>query len=335
MKHSGKILFAAGVAVLLSGVAAGTASAKDKINLMLNWTPGADHAPIFYALEQGWYDKAGIELTVESGKGSAMSAQAVGAGASPMGIAEMGTAFVANSKGADLVAVMTLYANSPFVLYWKKSSGIKGPQDFAGRTLGNPPADAARVMWPAFAQATNLPKDAVNFVNLAPQAKMPTLVAGRVDIISDFYNGHDVKIRELGDDLGSLRWSDVGINPYGNSFIVNRDFLNKKPAAVKAFVQVTQKAYAACVATAKPCIDALLKQASGLEERAMTDQWGRVKELMADPYTTGTALGGFEKGRMAATYDLVKTYFEIEMPFDPQSAYTNDFLSTDIKMTAQ
>ena len=38
---------------------------------------------------------------------------------------------------------------------------------------------------------------------------------------------------------------------------------------------------------------------------------------------------------MAATYDLVKTYFEIEKPFDPQSAYTNDFLSTDIKMTAQ
>ncbi|KZD09017.1 ABC transporter substrate-binding protein [Oceanibaculum pacificum] len=335
MRRYGRSMLAAGLAILLSGTAFGPAFAKDKINLVLNWTPGADHAPIFLALEEGRYDKAGIELTVESGKGSAMSAQAVGAGASPMGIAEMGTAFVANSKGADLVAVMAIYANSPFVLYWKKSSGINGPKDFAGHTLGNPPADAARVMWPAFAQAVGLADGAVSFVNIAPQAKMPTLVAGRIDIISDFYNGHDLKIRELGDDLGFIRWSEVGINPYGNSIVVNRDYLMKNPQAVRNFVQVTQRAYADCVADHKPCVAALLKRASGLEERAMMDQWGRVKELMADPYTTGTALGGFDKGRMAATYDLIKTYFSIDKPFDPTSAYTNDFLSTDVKMTAQ
>jgi len=331
MRRCGRCVLAAGLAVALSG----PAFAVEKVNLVLNWVLGADHAPIFYALEHGRYEKAGIELSVESGKGSAMSAQTVGAGASPIGISEMGTAFVANSKGANLVAVMAIYANSPFVLYWKKSSGINGPKDFAGRTLGNPPADAARVMWPAFAKAAGLADGAVSFVNLAPQAKMPTLVAGRVDIISDFYNGHDVKLRELGNDLGFVRWSEVGINPYGNSIVVNRDYLTKKPEVVRNFVRVTQRAYADCVANQAPCIAALLKRASGLEERAMTDQWGRVKELMADPYTTSTALGGFEKGRMAATYDLVKTYFTIEKAFDPQTSYTNEFLSTDIKMRAQ
>lgn len=100
-------------------------------------------------------------------------------------------------------------------------------------------------------------------------------------------------------------------------------------------MQVTQRAYADCVANQAPCIAALLKRASGLEERAMIDQWGRVKELMADPYTTGTALGGFDKGRIAGTYDLVKTYFTIDKPFDPQTACTNEFLSTDVKMRAQ
>lgn len=331
MRRRRSVLVAAALAAMLSG----PALAREKVNLVLNWVPGADHAPIFYALEQGRYEKAGIDLSVESGKGSAMSAQAVGAGASPIGISEMGTAFVANSKGANLVAVMAIYANSPFVLYWKKSSGIGGPKDFTGRTLGNPPGDAARVMWPAFAKAAGLTDGAVSFVNLAPQAKMPTLVAGRVDIISDFYNGHDVKLRELGNDLGFIRWSEVGINPYGNSFVVNRDYLAKKPEVVRNFVQVTQRAYADCVANQAPCIAALLKRASGLEERAMNDQWGRVKELMADPYTTRTALGGFDKGRIAATYDLVKTYFTIEKAFDPQTAYTNEFLSTDVKMRAQ
>ncbi|MDN2567600.1 ABC transporter substrate-binding protein [Aquibium sp. A9E412] len=311
-----------------------TATAAEDVDLILNWTPGADHAPIFYALEQGWYEEAGIDLTVESGKGSGLSSQTVGAGASDIGIAELGTAFVAKSKGAELTAVMTIYANAPFVLYWKKSNGIAGPQDFAGRTVGNPPGDAARVMWPAFAEAVGLEKDSVEFVNVSPAAKVPTLAADRVDVISDFYNGHDVKLKEFGDDLGFLRWSEHGINPYGNSFIVNDGFLAENPRLVADFVAVTQRAYAACVEDEAPCIDALMTNASGLDRQAMVDQWGRVKELMADDTTTSVALGAFDAARMQETYDLVDTYFEIETPFDPAQAYTNEHLDESIKMTA-
>lgn len=326
------------VGLLASGMLALTAqaaSAAEAVSFVLNWTPGADHAPLYHALDQGWYKEAGIDLAVESGKGSGMSSQRVGAGANPMGIAELGTAFVANSKGAELVAVMTIYAQSPFTLYWKKSSGIQGPKDFKGKSLGNPPGDAARVMWPAFAKAVGLPDNAVTFVNVTPAAKLPTLAAGQVDIISDFYNGHDQKLREFGNDLGFLRWSEVGINPYGNSIIVNRAYLKAKGAVVARFVQVTQRAYAACVEKPDPCIDSLLKNASGLDRQAMVDQWSRVKELMTDETTTSVGLGQFDPGRIQQTYDLVATYFGVDKPFDAKSAFTNEFLAKDIKMRQQ
>ncbi len=45
-----------------------------------------------------------------------MSNQRVGNGTSDIGIAELGTALVAKSKGADLVAVMNVYAKSPFTI---------------------------------------------------------------------------------------------------------------------------------------------------------------------------------------------------------------------------
>ncbi|WP_204318769.1 ABC transporter substrate-binding protein [Pseudooceanicola aestuarii] len=309
------------------------AQAQQDVGLILNWTPGADHAPLFYAKAQGWYDAAGIDLDIQSGKGSGLAAQNVGVGAVEMGIAELGTAFLARSKGAELTAVMALYANSPFTLYWKKSSGINGPEDFPGHTLGNPSGDAARVMWPAFAKAVGIAEDAVSFVNVAPAAKMPTLAAGRVDIISDFYNGHDQKVKEFGEDLGHLRWSEVGLNPYGNSFIVNNDFLAENGELVAAFVEVTQRAYRACVDNAAPCVDALLDNASGLNREAMEDQWSRVMELMATDDTVETGLGWFGADRIQATYDLVDTYFELETEFDPATAFTNDYMSQDIKMT--
>ena len=114
-------------------LAAGPAAAQQKLDFILNWVPGGDHAPYYYAKKLGWYAKEGIDLNLEPGKGSALATQKVGAGANPIGLADMGGVLVAKGKGADTVAVFNVYANSPQGMYWLKSSGIKGIKDFAGQ----------------------------------------------------------------------------------------------------------------------------------------------------------------------------------------------------------
>ena len=116
---------------------------------------------------------------------------------------------VAKSKGADTVAVMSVYANTGQTFYWLKSYGVNGVKDFAGHKIGNPPGDASRVMWPAFAKAAGLAPDAVGFVNVGPTAKIAALKSHTVDIISDFYNEHDLKVIEFGGDLGFVNWKDM------------------------------------------------------------------------------------------------------------------------------
>jgi NitT/TauT family transport system substrate-binding protein len=54
----------------------------------------------------------------------------VGAGNVELGVADMATALVARSKGANVVALMNVYANSPQGFYWLKSPGIAGPRIF-------------------------------------------------------------------------------------------------------------------------------------------------------------------------------------------------------------
>lgn len=199
----------------------------------LNWTPTADHAPYYYAKAQGWYEKAGIDLNIEVGKGSGVSAVKVGSGGSAFGIADLATMLVAKSKGADVVALMSVYANTGQTFYWLKSYGVDGPKTFPNHKIGNPPGDASRVMWPAFAKAAGIAPDAVSFVNIGPTAKIASLKSHAVDIISDFYNEHDQKVKEFGDDLGYINWKDIGLNPYGNSVIVNGAFLAKTPSCRK------------------------------------------------------------------------------------------------------
>jgi NitT/TauT family transport system substrate-binding protein len=312
----------------------GAAEAGQSVSLVLNWTPAADHSPIYFAKSQGWYAKAGIDLSIEVGKGSAVSALKVGSGAAAFGISDLATMLVARSKGADAVALMSIYANTGQTFYWLKSSGVNGPKDFGGRKIGNPPGDASRVMWPAFARAVGLAEDSVSFVNVGPTAKSAALKSHAVDIISDFYNSHDIKLREFGSDLGSLNWKEIGLNSYGNSIIVNGAFLEKNPKLAEDFVRITQRAYAACVADFEPCLKVLLEQVSGLDREEQLMQWRRIKELMTDEFTISKGLGWIDQGRMQKDYELVKTYLGIEKPFAVETAFTTKLLDPAIRMDA-
>ncbi|MEH2502953.1 NitT/TauT family transport system substrate-binding protein [Bradyrhizobium sp. AZCC 1578] len=328
-----KALRIAGLALALA-VPASPCVAAESVNLILNWTPTADHSPFYYAKSQGWYEKAGIDLTIEVGKGSGVSSLKVGSGGSPFGIADLATALVAKSKGADVVALMSIYANTGQTFYWLKSYGVNGPKDFPNHKIGNPPGDASRVMWPAFAKAAGIAPDSVSFVNVGPTAKIAALKSHTVDIISDFYNEHDLKVIEFGADLGYVNWKDIGLNPYGNSLIVNGAYLQKNPKLVEEFVKISQKAYAACVADVAPCLKALLDQASGLDKENQQRQWERIKFLMTDEFTTTKALGWIDPERMKKDYELVQTYLGMEKPFDVNTAFSVKMLDTGIKMDA-
>jgi NitT/TauT family transport system substrate-binding protein len=316
-----------------SAAAALPAVAQQKLDFILNWVPGGDHAPYYYAKKMGWYKDAGLDVNLEPGKGSAVAVQKVAAGANPVGLADMPNALTLRGKGADTVGVFNVYANSPQGLYWLKSSGIKSVKDLAGKKIGNPAGDGARTIWPALAKANGMDASSVTWVNIDANSKLAALKAKSIDATTSFYNIHHIFQRELGDDMGFVAWKDAGLNTYGNTVIVNGDYLKKNRATVAAFVKVTQKAFAACVATPTPCVQALIDANGALQFDNEMQNWHLVEVLMSDKYSKGTALGILDDARMAADYDLVKTYIGLDAPYDVKAAYTNEFLDRSIKMT--
>lgn len=310
------------------------AMAQQKIDFILNWVPGGDHAPYYYAKKLGWYQKEGIDLNLEPGKGSAMSTQRVGAGANAVGLADMAGVLVAKGKGANSVAVFNVYANSPQGMYWLKSSGIKSIKDFAGKKIGNPAGDGARVMWPALAKANGIDPKSVTWVNIDPNAKLAALKAHTVDVTTSFYNLHHVFKRELGSDMGFVAWRDVGLNPYGNSIIVNAEYLQKNKPLIAKFTKVTQRAFAECVKQPKPCVQALIDANGALSFDNELVNWQLVEVLMSDQISQTVALGWHDDARMKADYALVHDYIGLDKPYDVKTTYTNEFLDKSIRMKA-
>jgi NitT/TauT family transport system substrate-binding protein len=321
------------VAAPLAAIAfAASPAAAQKLTFTLNWVAGGDHAPYFYAQKMGWYKQAGIDVEFETGRGSAMSAQKVGAGQSQLGLSDMGGVLLFRGKGADNVGVMNVYANSPQGLYWLKSSGTQSVKDLAGKKIGNPAGDGARTMWPALAKKVGIDPASVTWVNIDANAKLSALKAHTIDATTSFFNLHHVFARELGNDMGFLAWKDAGVNPYGNSIIANGAWLKANHATADKFVKITQKAFAECTKNPDPCIKALVESAGALKYDNELTNWHLVTILMSDDISRTVALGWHDDARMAEDYKLVDEYLKVEKPYDVKTAYTNEFLDKNVKM---
>lgn len=312
--------------------AAGSAAAADKVSVALNWVPGGDHAAMYYAKKLGWYEKEGLDVALEPGKGSIGSMQQVANGLATFGLIDMGVAMTGRGKGADVVAVFNIYSNTALGMYWLKSSGITGVKDFAGRKIGVPAGDAQRALWPALAAKNGVDPSSVTWVNVDPNGKLPALKSKAIDITTNFYNLHSVMSRELGSDMGYLAWSKAGVNPYGLTLFVGGKYLAEKGPVVQRFVKVTQRAYAECVKSPEPCVQALVDSVGALRLDAEMVNWKLTMQLMSDKVSRTAGLGFMDAGRLRDDYELVKAHLGITTPYDLSSFYTDKFLDPSIKM---
>jgi NitT/TauT family transport system substrate-binding protein len=200
------------------------AAAAQKLTFTLNWVAGGDHAPYFYAQKMGWYKQAGVDVEFETGRGSAASAQKVGAGASQLGLSDMAGVLLFRGKGLDLVGLMNVYANSPQGLYWLKSSGINSLKDLAGKKIGNPAGDGARTMWPALAKANGIDPNSVTWVNIDANAKLGALKA-RPSTRPPRSSTCTTCSRASSAATWASRLEGRRREPYGNSIIANGAWL--------------------------------------------------------------------------------------------------------------
>jgi NitT/TauT family transport system substrate-binding protein len=326
-----KTMLYAGVAVA-AFMPALAAAQSGTISLQLNWAAGGDHAPVYYALSQGWYSEAGVTLEIRQGSGSGMAAQAAALGQADVAIIDTPTALQFIGQGSPITGIFVAYNDSPYGIYWRRSSGIQGAADLAGRQLGAPAFDAARQMWVPIAGALGLDPDSVEWVNIQPTAKVAALQSGTIDATTHFYSVHFVYEDVFGDDLGYILLRDTGLNPYGLAYYANNEAMEAKAPAMEAMVHVTQRAFAFCLETPEPCAEALSRAVSMRPTDALREleYAGRVMPGTDNPL----AVGAWDADRMQQAYEMVEASFDITA-YDSATAFTNRFIDTGIAYPAQ
>ncbi len=117
-------------------LAAVSAQAADKVTLQLKWVTQAQFAGYYVAKEKGLYDEVGLDVTINPGGPDISPPQVIAGGGADVIIDWMPSALASREKGVGLVNIAQPFKSSGMMLTCRKETGITGPEDFRGKTLG-------------------------------------------------------------------------------------------------------------------------------------------------------------------------------------------------------
>lgn len=131
-----KSILAAICSVAFMAASFTTQAADDKLTLQLKWVTQAQFAGYYVALEKGFYEAEGLDVTIKPGGPDIAPAQIIAGGGADVVIDWMPSALASREKGVNLVNIAQPFKRSGMMLTCRKDSGISSPADFPGKTLG-------------------------------------------------------------------------------------------------------------------------------------------------------------------------------------------------------
>jgi len=123
------------VAAAVAGFGA-QAQAADALTLQLKWVTQAQFAGYYVAKEKGFYDEAGLDVTIKAGGPDINPSQVIAGGGADVVLDWMPSALATREKGVPLVNIAQPFQKSGMMLTCRKETGISKPEDFKGKTLG-------------------------------------------------------------------------------------------------------------------------------------------------------------------------------------------------------
>jgi NitT/TauT family transport system substrate-binding protein len=325
------LLRRAGIAaVFLSGFVSATIAQTPTVKLILDFAIQGQQSPFVLAADGGYFARAGVNVQVDRGYGSADAITKVASGAYDMAFADIGASIQFNGKQVcpDVVSVFQVYDVAPMVILSLKKSNINKPGDLAGKRLASPPSASSRVMFPLFAAANGLSSSSGNWIDVTPQLRETLLVRGQTDattaLITDLAGLERLGITE--DDLNIMRFRDFGVALYGHCILTTLEFASRNPETVKRVVMGFADALKAAIADPDVAIAAIKKREPLVDERV---ERGRLDLVIKNAVVTDRVkrdgLSAVDPDRMKQTIEMVAKTFNIPT-LDVASVYRPDFL---------
>lgn len=307
------------------------ASAADKMSLTLNWLAQPFQTGFFLAKENGFYEDAGIDLTIIEGKGSSSTAQITAAGKTDVGFVSGPAAITLINKGAPLTIISEVTQGNFQALASLESSNIKTPEDLKGKTVAVCPGCAQLPMLKGMLAKAGIKESEVDIQNVDQSAHISMLEEGKIDAVAGDPNTISIEMEARGNKVSNMFFKDWGIGLINYVLIARNDNLEKSPDLYKRFVAASLKGWRAVIDDPEAAISALQSQYPeiDLDRETLLRQLtqGIIPFICVDD---SPGIGKASDDLWNTTYDIMTNYMGLEATVAVADTHTNDYLPDEL-----
>ena len=236
-------------------------SGKD-IVVCLDWTPNTNHTGLYVALEKGYYEEAGINVTiVQPPEGGATVMCASGQAQFAIDAQDTMAAALDKDEPLEITAVATILQHNTSGILSRKGDGITSPKGLEDKIYStwDSPIELAIIKYcmekenADFDKLTLIPNNITN----EPAA----LEAKQTDAVWIFYgwSGINAELSDVECDYFSFKDIAEELDYYTPIIIANNDYLENNPDNALAFIAATVRGYEYAAANPKEAADILIK----------------------------------------------------------------------------
>lgn len=216
------------------------AHAATPLNFQAAWINDAEFCGYFVAIDEGYYEAEGLDLTYMPGGPDVIPESTLISGRADIALTTPDTTIKAIvDQGAPFKIIGAQYQKNPIGIVSLASNPINTPADLVGKTLAVPPVNVISVE--AMLKLNDIDKSEVNIV---PYAYDPTpLIKGEIDASLDFTTNVPYTIEQAGEKATSFLLYDFGFTIYNDTVVVTEETLAAKRKELVAFLKASRKGW--------------------------------------------------------------------------------------------
>ncbi|WP_407638264.1 ABC transporter substrate-binding protein [Aureimonas frigidaquae] len=235
-------------ALSLTLLISGTALADTDIRFTLGWKTQGSDAAMLLALDKGYFEEEGLNVTIDQGEGSGATVTRIMSGTYDAGFGDINAIIQNAATRPDEAPVMVynMWSKPPFTIVSKKETGIQTPADLEGKTLGGAQGTPTTRLLPVLTRFNDVDLATVGVDNMAPNLQEPMLIRGDIDGALVFnITSHFNLLQNRQDpeaDFNWLNFGEYGLDLYSNGVMVSQSMIRDNPDAVRGLVRAINRA---------------------------------------------------------------------------------------------
>ena len=327
------LLAATGGSLLAAPHVALGQAALTPIRFSMDWAFQGPQSCYLLALERGYFREEGLNVTIDRGFGAGDVPVKIASGAYEFGVSDpsptMRMRMTPATASNDIIAPFVLQQGSPLAVMTLRRTGIRTPQDLLGKRVAAPETDGGRQMFPAFAKATGIDRNRINWVTVTPPLREPMLARGDADAITGFETSGVFSLMAVNvarEDIVSMRYSAFGVNLISTALLVRRPYAEANPRIVTGMIRAIIRGHVDAMRDPDASIAALVRRdataPAALERARLVANF----EFQRTPEVVSGGFGNLSMARMQGAIDTVRDAFELPLALRAEDFYLGNFL---------